>query len=168
VLVDGDLTVAESTTILRYIGQLPGAEPWYGDRRLREKVKIDEYLDYWQSSLHPTAIRLLQNELMFKLFRKTEPDQKVVNESMATHESHKKVFQEYFLGPNKFIGGNTASIADILMASTLLQTSVAGSSHDSLAKYLDDVRTATAPAFYDELNENVQNVPAILKSMNML
>ena len=67
VLVDGDLTLAESTSILRYIGQLPGAGQWYGDRSLKEKVKIDEYLDYWQSSLHPTAIRLLQNKLMYKV-----------------------------------------------------------------------------------------------------
>ena len=126
-LVDGDLTVAESTTILRYIGQLPGAGAWYGDRSLKEKVKIDEYLDYWQSTLHPTAVKLLQNKLMYKLvFRKPQPDEKVVKESSAAHDSHKKIFQEYFLGPNRFVGGDTASIADVLMASTLLQTSITG------------------------------------------
>merc|ERR1711936_741352 len=127
VLVDGDLTVAESTTILRYIGQLPGGGAWYGDRSVREKVKIDEYLDFFQSNLHPTAIKLLQNKLMFKMFRKKEPDMRVVNESSAAHDSHKKIFQDYFLGSNRFIGGNTASIADVLMASTLLQTSITGS-----------------------------------------
>ena len=67
VLIDGDLTLAESTSILRYIGQQPGAGQWYGDRSVREKVKIDEYLDFWQSSLHPTAVRLLQNTLMYKV-----------------------------------------------------------------------------------------------------
>ena len=66
-LVDGDLTVAESTTILRYVGQLPAAAAWYGDRTLREKVKIDEFLDFWQSTLHPTVVTLLQNKLMFKV-----------------------------------------------------------------------------------------------------
>ena len=45
---------------------------------------------------------------------------------------------------------------------------IPGSSHESLAKYLDDVRTNTDPAFYDELKDNVENVPAILKSMKML
>jgi len=169
VLVDGDLTVAESTTILRYIGQLPGAGAWYGDRSLKEKVKIDEYLDYWQSTLHPTAVKLLQNKVMYKLvFRKPQPDEKVVKESSAAHESHKKIFQEYFLGPNRFVGGDTASIADVLMASTLLQTSITGSSHDSLAKYLDDVKAATDPAFYEELHGDVQNIPSVLKSMKML
>ena len=67
VLIDGDLTLAESTSILRYIGQLPGAGQWYGDRSVREKVKIDEYLDFWQSSFHPTAVKVLQNTLMYKV-----------------------------------------------------------------------------------------------------
>ena len=60
------------------------------------------------------------------VFRKSQPDEKVVRESQAAHESQKKVFQNYFLGSNKFVGGDTASIADLLMASTLLQTSIAG------------------------------------------
>ena len=67
VLIDGDLTLAESTSILRYIGQLPGAGQWYGERSLKEKVKIDEYLDFWQSTLHPTAIKLVQNTMMYKV-----------------------------------------------------------------------------------------------------
>ena len=67
VLIDGDLTLAESTSILRYIGQLPGAGQWYGERNLKEKVKIDEYLDFWQSTLHPTAIKLVQNTMMYKV-----------------------------------------------------------------------------------------------------
>ena len=45
---------------------------------------------------------------------------------------------------------------------------IVGSSHDSLAKYLDDVKAATDPAFYEELNEDVQNIPSVLKSMKML
>ena len=60
------------------------------------------------------------------VFRRSEPDEKVVRESMAAHESQKKVFQDYFLGANKFVAGDTPSIADLLMASTLLQTSIAG------------------------------------------
>ena len=64
------------------------------------------------------------------VFRKSQPDEKVVGESQASHESQKKVFQDYFLGSNKFVAGDTPSIADLLMASTLLQTSIAGYNHD--------------------------------------
>ena len=49
-----------------------------------------------------------------------------------------------------------------------LKKPFSGSSHDSLATYLEDVKAATDPAFYEELNEHVQNSPAILKAMKML
>ena len=102
------------------------------------------------------------------VLRRAEPDKKAVSESLAAHEKQKKIFADYFLGSNKFVGGNTASIADILMATTLEQTSVAGAQHEALASYLEDVKTATDPAFYDELNQHVLNIPAVLKSMKML
>ena len=67
VLTHGDFTVAESTSILRYIGQLEGGAAWYGARSIQEKAKVDEFLDYWQSTLHPNVIRLTQNKLLFKV-----------------------------------------------------------------------------------------------------
>ena len=67
VLTHGDFTIAESTSILRYIGQLEGGEAWYGARSIQEKAKVDEFLDYWQSTLHPNVIRLTQNKLLFKV-----------------------------------------------------------------------------------------------------
>ena len=64
------------------------------------------------------------------VFRRSEPDEKAVGESQAAHESQKKVFQDYFLGSNKFVAGDMPSIADLLMASTLLQTSITGYNHE--------------------------------------
>ena len=118
VVTHGALTIAESTSILRYIGQLPGevnlyfrtnkwvfliyffyilrstllhlffvagGEPWYGGLDLKDKIKVrklpiepiafelstfqvDEFLDFWQSTLNPAALALVQNVLMYKLF----------------------------------------------------------------------------------------------------
>jgi len=79
VLLHGDLCLAESTTMLRYAGQLEGGAAWYGDRPLQEKVKVDEFLDHWQSTLQPTALALVQNKLMWKLFfRLKEPNSQAV------------------------------------------------------------------------------------------
>ena len=61
------VTIAESTSILRYIGQMEGGQAWYADRALKEKVKVDEFLDNWQSTINPTALRLVQNKLMYKV-----------------------------------------------------------------------------------------------------
>ena len=86
--MDGNVTLAESTSILRYVGQLPGGEAWYGARSLqvikisprrvisyvvrsfdsyKERAKIDELLDHWQSTIHPNVIRLTQNKLFYKV-----------------------------------------------------------------------------------------------------
>ena len=84
VLTHGNLTIAESTSILRYIGQLPGTgslghplvvmslffqggEQWYGAKDLQEKIKVDEFLDFWQSNLNPVALKYVQNKLMWKV-----------------------------------------------------------------------------------------------------
>ena len=62
-----------------------GGEPWYGGLDLKDKIKVrklpiepiafelstfqvDEFLDFWQSTLNPAALALVQNVLMYKLF----------------------------------------------------------------------------------------------------
>ena len=44
-----------------------GGESWYGARDLQEKIKVDEFLDFWQSSFNPVALKLVQNKLMWKV-----------------------------------------------------------------------------------------------------
>ena len=66
-MTNGSLTIAESTSILRYVGQLPGAEGWYGERDLKDKIKVDEFLDFWQSTLNPAALKFAQNKLGYKV-----------------------------------------------------------------------------------------------------
>ena len=40
---------------------------------------MDEFLDHWQSTLQPTALALVQNKLMWKLFfRLKEPNKQAV------------------------------------------------------------------------------------------
>ena len=67
VLTHGSLTIAESPSILRYVGQLPGGETWYWDRDLLDRIKVDEFLDYWQSTLNPAALKYAQNKLGYKV-----------------------------------------------------------------------------------------------------
>ena len=205
VLVDSDagVTVAESTSILRYVGQLEAGMAWYGGKTLKEKTKIDEFLDNWQSSLHPNTVKLLQNQLMYKVrifvnptpgsvppveetetncnyetflkellfqmvFRLKEPNKKLVDEAMKANKNHKKALSDYFIGSHKFIGGDQASIADILMVMTLHQTSVAGADNSDFTDYIDRVRDASDTAAFDELEQNVKSIPDILRSMKMI
>ena len=53
--------------MLIYVGQLPGAEGWYGERDLKDGIKVDEFLDFWQSTLNPAALKFAQNKLGYKV-----------------------------------------------------------------------------------------------------
>ena len=55
------------------------------------------------------------------------------------------------------------SLSEVTTRDTIL-----GSPHDSLAEYLEEVKAATEPAFYEELKGDVENIPTVLKSMKML
>merc|ERR1711963_1334628 len=151
VLTHGGLTIAESTSILRYIGQLPGGEAWYGSKNLQERIKVDEFLDFWQSTLNPVALKLVQNKLMWKLFfRLKAPNEKLIAEAEESHKQQKDIVRKYFLAGRPFIGGESPSIADLMCVCTLEQTAVAGANHESSNEYIERVRQATIGC-YDEL-----------------
>merc|ERR1712080_607300 len=86
---------------------------------------VDEFLDFYQSTLNPAALALVQNVLMFKLFfRYKEPNAKAIEDASGLHAKHKLLLDSYFLekGSKPFVGGDRASIADLLCAATLDQT----------------------------------------------
>eukprot|EP00092_Neocalanus_flemingeri_P028435 GFUD01030876.1.p1 GENE.GFUD01030876.1~~GFUD01030876.1.p1 ORF type:complete len:224 (-),score=68.80 GFUD01030876.1:97-768(-) len=168
VLTHGNLTIAESTSILRYVGQLPGGEQWYGAKDLQERIKVDEFLDFWQSTLNPVALKFVQNKLMWKLFfRLKAPNQELIDEALKAHELQKDIVRKYFLAGKPFIGGETASIADLLCVCTLEQTAAGGVNHDTSKEYMERVRQATLDV-YDELTEDCKKIPETLRAMKML
>merc|ERR1719193_2421860 len=92
VITHGALTIAESTSILRYIGQLPGGEPWYGGLDLKNKIKVDEFLDFWQSTMNPAVLGVVQHTLMYKLFfRLKEQNTEAIKNATKLHQQHKGV-----------------------------------------------------------------------------
>merc|ERR1712013_595043 len=168
VLTHGSLTIAESTSILRYVGQLPGGETWYWDRDLLDRIKVDEFLDYWQSTLNPAALKYAQNKLGYKFFfRQKEPNEELIKEALKHHSELNNSVKKHFLSGKTFIGGNRISIADLLFACTLQQTAAAGAEHEDFKEYIELVRQETLP-HYDELGEDSRNIPDYLKKLKML
>ena len=102
------------------------------------------------------------------MFRRKEPDQKIIDESLKAHNEHKKVLKDYFIGGNRFVGGNQPSIADILVTTTLQQTQLSGADHGDFAEYFQGVRGATDVTAFDELEKHIQGLPQSLRDMKML
>ena len=55
-LVDGDFVLAESHAILRYLAQREGRDDLY-PLELRERSRVDEFLDRWHTALRPAFFR---------------------------------------------------------------------------------------------------------------
>ena len=102
------------------------------------------------------------------VFKLKEPNQAVISEALKANAQHKKAVKDYFLGSNQFIGGDKASIADIMLVMTLQQTREAGVDNLDFSDYIARVREASDVASFDELEANVKELPQILKNMKML
>jgi glutathione S-transferase len=166
VLIDNGFVLAESTSILRYIALKSGDDTLY-PADIQARTKVDECLDFWQSSLNANVLALVQNKLMWKLMlRKSEPDVKRVKEVTKLHTTNKKTFNSYFLAGKPFVGGETASIADLLVAVTLEQSTVAGSDNSAEEGFISRVKHEFKE--YDAVHEDVNGLIARLEKMKML
>ena len=85
------------------------------------------------------------------MFGLKEPDQKIISEATAAHTEHKAQLKNYFIGSNKFIGGDEPSIADLLVACTLQQSALSSVNHEDFGDYVGRVREVTDITVFDEL-----------------
>ncbi len=87
----------------------------------------------------------------------------MIAEATKLHDRHTKTLGSYFIGDKPFIAGDTASIADILAATTLEQTAQAGADHSRLGDYQG--RVARACADWEELHEVCSKIPETLRGV---
>ena len=168
VLTHGDsITIAESTTILRYIANLkrdsiPGH--WYSDIPL-EKAKIDEFLDHWQSTFNPQILGIIQNTLFYKtMFGMDEPPAKLIQDFHEKFKLSNKLFKSYYLNKGDFIGGQKdPSIADVLAANTYQQLlALIGpdyvKSDADITNYINRVSEKVGSELYEDINKMVNSM----------
>nr|AQS22579.1 glutathione s-transferase theta-1-like protein [Pseudodiaptomus poplesia] len=167
VLKHGDLTLAESTAILRYIADSsPSGGDWY-PKDLKKRAKVDEFLDHWHSTFNPTIFNLMRNKLFYKmLFRADKPDEKVIAELRKAKDSNNKLFNSYFIKGKPFVAGEAPSIADILATVTMDQTSLIGEDLSPVTAYMDRVKSHLEG--YDELHKVAMEMPVTLRKMKMI
>merc|ERR1712116_90840 len=93
-----------------------------------------------------------------------------IDEASKLHVKHKLLLDSYFLekGAKPFIGGDSASIADLLCAATLDQTKEAGADHAANTDYLERVKAAVSPEIYDQVTSDCRAIPSILREMKRL
>ena len=131
---------------------------------------MDECLDFWQSTFLPQIRTLFFNALLYKFkLGQEKPNPKLIEETAKIHMNDRKIFQSYFLGGKPFVGGESVSIADIMMVVTLEQATVAGQGLliDEEAYVVVNRVKAELPD-YDAIQQESWAIPDRLRQMNLL
>jgi glutathione S-transferase len=118
-LLDGDLKIHESNAILRYLCNRHSLESWYPtDGRLR--AKVDQWLDWTQCRFVPAMRDIVLNEVFLG-----EKGDKAA--AQRGREHMKELFQILENGlRDRFLAGDTPTIADLSLASCVYQLTFAG------------------------------------------
>lgn len=115
-LVDGDLKLGESTTILRYLAQKAGSPAYPAD--LAARAKVDEAMDWFATNLH-TYYCLFAVYPNFGVPHDLDP---AVAQGLIAYGEEKapkwlKVLDQHMIGDRPFVCGDHITLADYLGAS---------------------------------------------------
>lgn len=119
-LIDGDLKLFESNAILRYLCNKHGLTTWYPTHPAQRAV-VDQWLDWNQSRLSPAVIDIVRNSVF--LGPKGDP------EAIARGKTRVAELAPILaagLADRAFLAGDTPTIADLSIASSITQLGLAG------------------------------------------
>lgn len=118
-LIDGDFKLHESNAILRYLCLKHELKSWYPEG-LRTKASAEQWLDWNQCRLSPAVVDIVLNEVFLK----------DAGDPSAAMSGRKRLSElwpilEAALGSQDFLTGPTPTIADLSLASSVFQLSLA-------------------------------------------
>jgi len=131
-IVDGDdLKLSESHTIMRYLCVSRNLPDHYYPNDIKERCRVDFWLDWHHTNLRHAAIRLLRANVFGprRNFPETTIDE--LRKEGETVLKSSLTFMEETLGRNNYLaGGNQLSIADIALVCEVVMFPVYGASAD--------------------------------------
>ena len=117
-LLDGDLKLHESNAILRYLCQKHALTDWY-PADLRQRARVDQWLDWNQCRLSPAVIDIVRN----KVFLREQGDREAIARGEAKLRELAPVLEDGLRGD--FLVATRPTIADLSVASNLFQLGLA-------------------------------------------
>lgn len=125
-LVDGDFVLAESHAILRYLAQRQSRDDLY-PTALRERARVEEFLDRWHTTLRPAFFRVETAALGWTpagSFGSAPPDPGKAAEAEQQIQSELATFESITGGSHVVLDRFT--IADAAVAPVLFRTTKTG------------------------------------------
>lgn len=116
-LVDGDLVLTESNSILQYAADLSKDESYY-PKDLKQRARVNRWL-LWEASIWfgNNYVYVIENVAKPWIF-KADPDSKVLGEEEPKWRKGAGILNDQ-LGKTKFLAGDHVTIADIAVAAPL-------------------------------------------------
>jgi glutathione S-transferase len=114
VLVDGDLTLTESIAIVQYLGE-KYADKGFVPRDLRQRAELNKWLMFAATELEQPLWRISKNTALYPEEKRQPSDVIRAREDFAPMAA---VLDEHMKG-RQYLVGNSATIADFVMAYTL-------------------------------------------------
>jgi glutathione S-transferase len=118
-LIDGDIRLHESNAILRYLCVKHGLRDWYPDA-LRARALLEQWLDWNQCRLSPAVVDIVVNEI----FSGETGDQTAAKRGRERLSELWPILEDA-LSRTDFLAGPTPTIADLSLASSVFQLSLA-------------------------------------------
>jgi glutathione S-transferase len=125
VLVDGDLALAESNAILRYLCTANGLNDWY-PHDVRSRATVDQWLDWTQCRLAPATRDIVFNTV----FLGERANQAEITKGRETLAGLVPIL-ETRLGQSAYVAGPAPTIADLAVFSCLSQLVLAQARPDT-------------------------------------
>lgn len=150
VLVDGDLALAESNAILRYLCSANGLDDWYpADARTR--AMVEQWLDWTQCRLAPATSDIVFNTM----FAGDQTDQGAIARGRELMAALTPIL-EARLSQSAYVVGATRTIADLAVFSCLSQLGLvqARPATPSICAWYDGMAALKGVAEAEGLMEN--------------
>jgi glutathione S-transferase len=144
-LVDGDVKIHESNTILRYLCQKHGLTDWYPED-LAARAAVDQWLDWTQCRLGPATFFVVFNTV----FAGDQADAGVIALGHSLLEDLLPVL-DAALAEQDYIAGKTPTIADLALASNITHLALADAApeHPHIVAWIK--RVCRLPGFRETL-----------------
>lgn len=95
-------------------------------KQLEQRARVDEYLEWQHFNTRLNVASYFRLRYIQPLLLGKPSDEKALAQAAKARDSTLNLFESAWLGQNKFIVGNTLSVADLFAACEIEQSSKAG------------------------------------------
>ncbi len=168
VLVDGDLTLTESSAILKYMAEKAGSSAYPTD--IKQRARINERMDWFNTQLYRELGYHLTYPQLFPHHKRANADaQKATVEWGKEKTEHwLAILDKHYIGSQKFVCGDQITIADYFGAQIVAALDLVGASLKRFPNVDRWMSTMKALPNWKKVNEAADGFAASLKGQTFV